>query len=315
MVTGGLGYVGQSLSYMLQEQGHFVVAIDNRGVDSQVLNLTVLRGDIQQRPLWQHLFSQYEVEAIYHCAGLIVVSESVRDPAPYLQQNVVAGIGMLDAIREYATDIPLIFSSSAAVYGTPLQVPVGESAAKQPLSPYGITKWQFEEILQAYSHAYGMPWVALRYFNVAGRVGPVKERHQPETHLLPRVAQAVLDNVPPIIYGSDYPTPDGTAIRDYIHMKDLTAAHFLAWNYLRKGGESRAFNVGSGHGHSVLEVIQGFERILGRDVPVVFSDRRAGDPAVLVAAIDEAVATLNYVPHHSHQIDSMVQDAWDSCRA
>ena len=250
------------------------------------------------------------MDVVYHCAGLIVVPESVTQPLPYFVHNVVAGINMLNALVELGPEVPIIFSSSSAVYGNPDTVPINETAATMPMSPYGITKRQFEEVLSSYGAAYGTKWVALRYFNVSGTVGGVREYHQPETHLLPRIADAIRRQQDPLVYGHDYPTPDGTAIRDYIHMADLTEAHILSWHYLQRGGASRPFNVGSGQGHSVLEVIRGFERVLGTAIPISFTDRRPGDPPILVASIEDASSVLGFRPIHSQTVDVMVRDVW-----
>jgi UDP-glucose 4-epimerase len=310
VVTGGLGYVGQSLAYVLQSQGIETVLVDHREVSSQVGSGAVLKGDIGDRDLWRDIFKHHQVDAVYHCAGLIVVPESVAQPLPYFVHNVVAGINMLNALIELGPEVPIIFSSSSAVYGAPSKVPIDETAPTMPMSPYGITKRQFEEVLSSYGVAYGTKWVALRYFNVAGTVGGVREQHQPETHLLPRIADAIRRRDAPLVYGHDYPTPDGTAVRDYIHMTDLTEAHILAWRYLQQGGASRPFNVGSGRGHSVLDVIQGFERVLGTAIPISFTDRRAGDPPVLVASINAASSVLGFRPIHSQTVDAMVRDVW-----
>jgi UDP-glucose 4-epimerase len=310
VITGGLGYVGQSLAYALQSQGINPILLDHRQVPSQVGTVPIMRGDVGDRGLWHEIFQHHHVDAVYHCAGLIVVSESVAQPLPYFVHNAVAGINMLNALVELGPEVPIIFSSSAAVYGTPDTVPIDETAPTMPMSPYGITKRQFEEVLSSYGAAYGTKWVALRYFNVAGTVGGVREQHQPETHLLPRIAEAIRRQQAPMVYGHDYPTPDGTAIRDYIHMADLTEAHILSWRYLKQGGTSRPFNVGSGHGHSVLEVIRGFERVLGTDIPISFTDRRPGDPPILVASIDAASSVLGFRPVHSQTVDDMVRDVW-----
>ncbi|MCL4495847.1 MAG: UDP-glucose 4-epimerase GalE [Firmicutes bacterium] len=310
VITGGLGYVGQSLAAVLKKRGEIPVVLDYRNIPSQVLDVPVFHGSIADEQIWENIFETYHVDVIYHCAGLIVVSESVREPATYFQENLVAPLVMLNYIRKKGS-IPVIFSSSAAVYGTPEVVPIPEETVKAPISPYGITKWQFEEILRCYDKAYVQPWVALRYFNVAGSVEGVMESHIPETHLLPRIAMALTQHEQPEIYGTDYPTPDGTAVRDYIHMHDLVEAHLLAAHYLQEGGVSAAFNVGSGHGHSVQEVMNGFARVTGLPVNPARLPRRAGDPPVLVADIHKAQTELRFKPRYSHDIDRMIQDTWE----
>ncbi len=309
LITGGLGYVGQSLAAVLKKRGEIPVIFDYRDIPSQVPDIPLFRGSIGNKQIWQKIYATYHISVIYHCAGLIVVSESVREPARYFQENLIAPLAMLDYIRENGS-IPIIFSSSAAVYGTPELVPIPEEAVKAPISPYGISKWQFEEILRSYDKAYAQPWVALRYFNVAGSVEGVMESHDPETHLLPRIAMALIRNEQPEIYGTDYPTPDGTAIRDYIHMYDLVEAHLQAAHYLQEGGISQAFNVGSGHGHSVQEVMDGYARVTGLPVNPHRSPRRAGDPPVLVADIHKAETELRFKPHYSRDIDRMICDTW-----
>lgn len=314
VITGGLGYVGQSLAAVLRDQGRFPVVVDIRDIPSQVDKVQVVRGSIGDRTVWKALADQFDMRTIYHCAGLIVVSESVEQPARYFQENLSAPLAMLNALREVGP-VPIVFSSSAAVYGEPSVVPIPEEAPKAPISPYGVTKWQLEEILHAYDVAYGQPWVALRYFNVAGMVGGVVERHVPETHLLPRVALAIRDGGMPEIYGHDYDTADKTAVRDYIHMQDLVAAHLSAAEYLMQGQVSRAFNVGSGRGHSVQEVMDGFSRVTGRPVRALHKPRRPGDPPVLVADIARARKYLGFDPRASQNIDRMIQDIWQAVTA
>ncbi|POB11038.1 UDP-glucose 4-epimerase GalE [Sulfobacillus sp. hq2] len=309
VITGGLGYVGQSLAAVLQDQGANPVLIDNRGVASQVLGVPVIRGSVADGAIWRQLADSYHIQTIYHCAGLIVVSESVHDPARYFSENVCASLAMLNHVRAIGS-VPIVFSSSAAVYGNPQTTPIPEDAVKAPISPYGMSKWEFEQMLAAFEVAYGQPWVALRYFNVAGAVKGVREQHEPETHLLPLVKAALRQGQQPQIFGTDYPTPDGTAIRDYIHMADLVDVHVRAADYLSHGGASRAFNVGSGRGHSVQEVMEGFERVSGRSVNAQRLPRRAGDPPVLVADIAQAQEYLGFDPKHSQHIDEMIRDIW-----
>lgn len=309
VITGGLGYVGQSLAAVLRQTGRVPVLVDRRSVPNRVEGARVITGSIADAEVWRHIGEQYQVEVVYHCAGLIVVPESVADPGPYFRHNVAASIAMLDHVRQLG-DSPVVFSSSAAVYGTPDSVPIEETAPKRPLSPYGVTKWQFEQVLEAYGHAYGVKWVALRYFNVSGSVEGVVEQHHPETHLMPLVATALAAGRMPVIYGEDYPTPDGTAIRDYVHMEDLVAAHLQAALYLQQGGTSQPFNLGSGRGHSVREVIEGFARVTGRPIHPVIAPRRPGDPPILVADIARAGDVLGWRPRHSARVDRMIAETW-----
>lgn len=309
VITGGLGYVGQSLAAVLKDRGYWPVIVDLRDIPSQVSDVTIIRGSVGDTHVWQQIYDLYRVDVIYHCAGLIVVSESVQEPEKYFRENLVEPLAMLNTLQQLGP-VPIVFSSSAAVYGTPSVVPISEDAPKTPISPYGVTKWQFEEILNAYDRAYGQPWVALRYFNVAGSVNNVFESHIPETHLLPRIARALHDGKQPEVYGTDYPTLDGTAVRDYIHMRDLVEAHLRAAQYLRDGRRSTAFNVGSGHGHSVQEVIDGFARVTNLRLNPDRLPRRTGDPPVLVADINKAHRELTFEPKFSHEIDLMIKDTW-----
>ncbi len=308
IITGGLGYIGQSLAYRLSAEGRTVVSIDVRQIASQVPGISVLHGSVGDSEVWEWIRAHYRPRVIFHCAGLISVSESVTEPARYFQQNVIEGIRMLDHLRQ-GPPVPLVFSSSAAVYGIPDTVPILESAAKNPLSPYGLTKLQFEQVLASYEHAYQMPWVALRYFNAAGYIGPVREHHVPETHVLPLMAQAILQGKPPVVFGHDYDTPDGSAIRDYIHVADLVDAHLRAAQYLIDGGPSTAINLGSGTGTSVLELIDAFSGVARRSIAPQLAERRAGDPPRLVASIARAESVLRWSPKHS-TAESVVRDAY-----
>lgn len=307
VVTGGLGYIGQSIAAALDARGESPVILDRRGIPSQVAGIPVIRGDIADPAAWAQLHGR-KVRAVFHCAGLIQVGESVSDPAQYFKDNVAAGISMLEHIRALGR-IPVVFSSSAAVYGAPSRIPIAETDDLQPLSPYGVTKRQFEEILASYESAYGQPYVALRYFNAAGIWGPVRENHEPESHLLPRLAAWLREGQAPVIYGRDYPTKDGTTVRDYIHVRDLAEAHLAARDYLEGGGASTAINLGSGRGASILEVLSCFAPWVGDMAEPTCSGRRPGDPAVLIADISRAQKLLKWEPVHS-DIRDIVRDIW-----
>lgn len=285
-----------------------MVVIDVRQIPSQVSGLSVLTGSVGDPKVWQSISERYQIDAVYHCAGLISVAESVRDPSPYFNENVSAGIQMLDHLREIGS-IPVIFSSTAAVYGVPHSVPIPETAPTEPVNPYGMTKRQFEQVLEEYHKAYGQPWIALRYFNAAGMVEGVKEQHEPETHLLPLVADAFRASRAPTVYGTRYPTKDGSAVRDYIHVADLADAHLLARDYLHSGNRPRAFNLGSGQGTSVLEVVRAFQEVSGKNIDPVLASNRAGDPPVLVASIAEARSALHWEPMRS-DIRQIVEEVW-----
>lgn len=309
VITGGLGYIGQSLAFYLTSQGDRVVVVDRSDVLPQVKGIPVVRGMVGDPDTWNAVARMGRVKVIYHCAGLISVAESVIAPQEYFQHNVVQGVGMLDHILSVFGPVPVVFSSSAAVYGVPRHIPVPETAPVRPLSPYGITKRQFEEVLAAYQAAYGLPWMALRYFNAAGMIGPVRENHRPETHLLPKVADAIREGKAPVIYGTDYPTPDGTAVRDYVHVRDLVRAHRLAAEALYSGLPSEVVNLGSGQGTSVAEVVQAFRDVAGRAIPVREEARRPGDPPILVADVRRANEILDWRPEHS-DIGRIVAEVW-----
>lgn len=306
IITGGLGYIGQSLAQYLQDIGQSPVIVDRRTIASQVPDVPVVVGDIRDPATWS-AFHDQPVRAVFHCAGLIQVAESVSDPARYFEDNIAAGIAML---RHLVTlgPVPMIFSSSAAVYGAPHTVPIAESAPLHPLSPYGVSKRQFEEILAAFHQAYDTPaYVALRYFNASGRYGRVHENHTPETHLLPLINERLKAGQPPVIYGRDYPTDDGTAVRDYIHIYDLMTAHVAALDYLEHGGQSIAVNVGAGRGVSVLQVVDAFRKYFSQMPEPLLASRRSGDPAVLVADVSRAREILEWEPRHS-DIGQIVED-------
>ncbi|MDA8194292.1 MAG: UDP-glucose 4-epimerase GalE [Thermaerobacter sp.] len=309
VITGGLGYIGQSLAFALKSAGEPVLVIDRRAIPGQVPGIGVITGSIADPAVWRQVADESQPTAIYHCAGLISVTESLARPAEYFRENVAAGIAMLDHMLSLIGPVPVVFSSSAAVYGAPERLPLREDAALRPMSPYGVTKRQFEEVLAAYAAPYGIPWVALRYFNAAGMVGPVREQHDPETHLLPRVADAVRAGGAPVIYGSDYPTADGTAVRDYIHVADLAEAHQAAARYLRQGGESGPINLGSGQGTSVTQVLEAFAAVSGAVLRPQRQPRRAGDPPELVADIGRARTVLRWAPRRSG-IREIVAEVW-----
>lgn len=310
IITGGLGYIGQCLAQYLGEQGERPVIIDRRRVPNRA-DAPVVTGDIADPATWD-AFRGETIDAIFHCAGLIQVGESVSNPLPYFRDNVAASLAMLGWLRSFGS-IPIVFSSSAAVYGDPVSAPIPESADLAPLSPYGVTKRQFEEVLQAFYHAYGQPYVALRYFNACGRYGAIQENHEPETHLLPRLCGWFRDGNPATVYGADYPTKDGTAVRDYVHVKDLASAHWTALEYLRSGGQPMPINIGSGQGASVMDVVHAFSHHVPGMPDPVFHERRRGDPAVLVADITRARQVLEFEPQYS-EIENVVRDVWESQR-
>jgi len=313
LVVGGAGYIGSHLSHLLRDTGQDAVILDDlstghREVIAPHLLLTASAedGEAVRRALAGRTGS-----AAVHFASLIQVGESVTHPGRYYANNVANAIALLNALCDCSVR-RFIFSSSAAIYGDPVQSPIPETHPTRPLNPYGRTKLMVEQMLPDYERAYGLKWVALRYFNAAGAHpdGSIGERHEPETHLIPLALRAASGRIPRLtVFGTDYPTPDGTCIRDYVHVMDLAEAHLLALQYLENGGESRAFNLGNGGGFSVKQVIGSVERVTGRKVPVEYGPRRAGDPAVLVADASAAREILGWKPRYA-DLDTIVEHAW-----
>lgn len=303
LVTGGAGYIGSHAVKLLARSGYQPVVFDNLSTGHRwALGWgRWARGDLADRDALRTAFEAFDFGGVLHFAGSINVGESVQDPAKYLQNNVVNTLNLLDVMRECGVG-RIIFSSSAAVYGVPEAVPIPETHPTRPINPYGEAKLFVERALAAYGEAYGLKWVALRYFNAAGAdpEGDLGEAHDPETHLIPLAIQAALGVGPPLrLFGTDYPTPDGTAIRDYVHVSDLARAHLLALEYLAGGGGSVALNLGTGRGYSVREVIRTVEAVTGRLVPMLEAPRRPGDPPALVAAAEQAERTLGWRPEDS----------------
>jgi len=314
LVTGGAGYIGSHTVKALAKAGHEPLVLDNLSTGHRwaVKWGRLLDWDLEDTEMLPQFLEKEHVEAILHFAASLLVGESVHEPRKYFWNNVVNTLRLLDAMRE-AEVKRIVFSSSAAVYGNPQRNPIPEDHPKQPVNPYGETKLAMERALQWYGIAYDLKWVALRYFNAAGADpdGELGEGHDPESHLIPLVIEAALGRRPPVeIYGTDYPTPDGTAIRDYIHVTDLAAAHVRALEYLAEGGESRALNLGTGEGHSVREVINAVSKISPHPVPFREGPRRAGDPPVLVAEASHAVEALGWKPQHSG-LAAIIQSAWN----
>lgn len=313
LVIGGAGYIGSHLVKALIEQQHQVVVVDNlsAGRASAVLGGELIIHDFDDREFLDNLFSTRKFDGVFHFASQIVVSESVKDPGKYYRANTAATLTLLEAMRDHKAG-PLVFSSTAAVYGEPLYTPIDEQHPSNPLNPYGRSKLMVEQMLADFDHAYGQKYIALRYFNAAGadpqaRIG---ENHDPETHLIPLALQAINGKRPPLqLFGQDYDTPDGTCIRDYIHVDDLASAHILAINSLINGGSSGVFNLGSNHGYSVNEVIQTAAKVTEKQVPFTYAPRRAGDPAILVADASLAKKVLGWQPQYT-DLAEIIAHAW-----
>jgi UDP-glucose 4-epimerase len=313
LVTGGAGYIGSHMVRILAEGGHAVVTFDDlsAGFRDAVLDGKFVRGSLHDKSALESLFGSHLFDAVIHFAGAIAVGESVRNPAKYYQNNLSGTLNLLEAMNSHGVG-KLVFSSSAAIFGIPQYVPIDEAHPQSPVNPYGMTKWMAERILHDYDVAYGLRSVALRYFNAAGAApdAALGERHNPETHLIPLALRTAKGELPELrIFGTDYDTPDGTCIRDYIHIVDLCDAHVLALQHLANGGESRAYNLGNGQGYSVKEVIHVAERVSGKIIPVQYCPRRAGDPPHLVANASRIIRDWGWAPRFA-ALEQIVEHAW-----
>lgn len=314
VVTGGAGYIGSHMVHLLRERGHEVAVVDSLVTgrrEAVPAGVPLLEADVGDRRLVAPFLRERRAEAILHFAARIQVGESVVDPRRYYAGNLAATVGLLESVLDAGVG-RVVFSSTAAVYGVPFEVPIPESHPTSPVNPYGETKLAAERMLASYARAYGLGYAALRYFNAAGALAEagLGERHEPETHLIPLVLRAALGEGKPVtVFGRDYPTPDGTCVRDYIHVVDLAEAHLAALEYLGAGGESGAFNLGTGRGYSVAEVIAEAERVAGREVPTAEGPRREGDPPALVADPSRAHERLGWRPTRS-SLGQILEDAW-----
>ena len=313
LVTGGAGYIGSHACKALARAGYTPVSYDNLvyGHEWAVKWGPLERGDISDTARLVDVIRAYRPAAVMHFAAFAYVGESVTDPAKYYGNNVAGTLSLLDAMRHNGVD-RIVFSSTCATYGTPEVLPINEDAPQNPINPYGASKLMIERILGDYGAAYGLHSVALRYFNAAGAdgEGELGEAHDPETHLIPLVLDAAAGQRPHItVFGEDYPTPDGTCIRDYIHVTDLAEAHVLAMAKLGRQALRPAYNLGTGRGTSVDEIIAAARAVTGRDIKIVKDARRAGDPAVLFADPGRAHHDLGWVPRHS-SVTEIVETAW-----
>lgn len=313
LVVGGAGYIGSHMVKYLHNVGCDVVVVDNlsSGHADAVLHGTLHQVDLADKVGLKQVFHNYDISGVMHFASSILVGESVQNPAKYYHNNVANTLNLLDTMVEQAVT-QFIFSSTAAIFGEPQTTPIDEHHPKYPINPYGRSKWMVEQVLADYDRAYGLKSICLRYFNAAGADpdGQLGERHSPETHLVPLVLQAASGRREHItVFGQDYDTPDGTCIRDYIHIVDLCQAHWLALQQLDAGGDSTAFNLGNGTGFSVKQVIDSTRAVTGREIPVLLGERRAGDPARLVADAGQAQAVLGWQPQYS-DLTTIIEHAW-----
>jgi len=313
LVTGGAGYIGSHTVHLLLQQGYDVTVVDNlsRGHRHNVEPDRLREIDLTDSGALDRVFAERRYEAVIHFAAYIAVGESVRVPEVYFANNVGGSLSLLTAMVRSGVK-RLVFSSTAAVYGMPARVPIQEDFPFTPVNPYGESKVMVERLLHWFNQIHALRSISLRYFNASGADAEsgLGEEHEPETHLIPLVLRAVLTGRPATIFGEDYPTPDGTCVRDYIHVNDLAQAHILALESLLAGSASDAFNVGTGSGYSVREVLSAVETVTGRKVPYVIGPRREGDPAELVADSTKLRRTLNWTPRYSG-LREIVASAWE----
>jgi UDP-glucose 4-epimerase len=313
LVTGGAGYIGSHIVKLLSERGMGTIALDNlqTGHREAVMGGIFIHGDVGDEGILRDIFTDHEIDSVIHLAADCLVGESVKDPLKYHKNNVTKGLALLGAMLKHNV-YKIVFSSSAAVYGNPPRVPIEEDFPLHPINPYGETKLVFEKILESCGVAHGLQYISLRYFNAAGADpdGIIGEDHTPETHLIPTVLRALLrkgDKVP--VYGTDYETPDGTCIRDYIHITDIAEAHILALEALHAGEGSDIFNLGNGKGFSVREIIHIASTVTGRAIPLMETERRPGDPPVLIASSRKIEKRLGWHPRYE-KLEEIIDTAW-----
>ena len=314
LVCGGAGYIGSHMVAALLEKGEEVVILDNfqKGHRDAVLGGKLYEGDLRDRAILDKVFSENNIDAVIDFAADSLVGESVTEPLKYFENNVGGTLSLLRAMKDYGVK-NIVFSSTAATYGEPENTPILESDRTLPTNPYGESKLAVEKVLKWCDNAYGIKYTALRYFNAAGAhvSGKIGEDHSPESHLIPLILYTALEKREKImIFGDDYNTPDGTCIRDYIHVMDLASAHLLAVDRLRKGGESRIYNLGNGTGFSVKEVIEVSRKVTGREIKAEVAPRRAGDPAILIASSQKAVEELGWKPKFNN-LETIIETAWN----
>jgi UDP-glucose 4-epimerase len=316
LVTGGAGYIGSHAVQALERAGYQVIIIDNlvyghRDLVENNFQAKLVVGDISDRQLLANLFANYQIDAVMHFAAYAYVGESVSEPAKYYHNNVLGTITLLDVMREYGIN-NIVFSSTCATYGVPQYIPIDEDHPQNPINPYGFSKLVIERVLKDYDLAYGIRSVVFRYFNAAGADpnGSLGEDHSPETHLIPLVLQVANGQEDQVaIFGTDYDTPDGTCIRDYIHVSDLATAHVLGLKYLLEHQESHSFNLGNGNGFSVKEVINTAQKITNKKISIIERDRRLGDPPILIGSSTKASQILGWKPQYA-DLETIIEHAW-----
>ena len=314
LVTGGAGYIGSHTAYELSKKGYEVVILDSleKGHKEAVLDGKLYVGNLRDEEILKRVFTENKIEAVIHFAAYSLVGESVEKPEKYYENNLVSTMKLLNAMKEYGCKY-IVFSSTAAVFGEPDSIPITEENTKNPTNTYGETKLAMEKMLKWYDVAYGIKSVALRYFNAAGAdiSGKIGEDHTPETHLIPLILNVALGKRGSIkIFGDDYPTEDGTCVRDYIHVTDLANAHILALEYLKKNNTSDSFNLGNGKGYSVKQVIDTVEKVTGIEIKKEVTPRRKGDPAILIATSEKAKNVLGWKPEYD-SLETIIETAWN----
>ena len=316
LVTGGAGYIGSHAALALKKAGYEVIILDNLSYGHQeivdnVVQAKLIIGDTSDRALLDELFTTYKIDAVMHFAAYIAVGESVKEPGKYYRNNVASTLNLLEAMLAHGIN-KIVFSSTCAVYGMPKEVPMTENHPHNPLSPYAASKDMVEQILRDFDTAFGLKSVAFRYFNACGAdpSGRLGEDHFPETHLIPLALLTALKKRQSLyIFGTDYDTPDGTCVRDYIHVNDLADAHVLGLEYLLSGGESDVFNLGNGNGFSVREVIETARQVTGLSIPAIESDRREGDAPILVGSSKKVRDKLGWNPNYA-DLKQIISHAW-----
>jgi len=313
LVTGGAGYIGSVTVEMLRARGEQLVVLDNltRGHRAAVPpDVPFYQGNIGDRELVARISAEHRLEACIHFAAFAYVGESVAEPSRYFENNVEQGIALIGSLLEAGVR-RVVFSSTCATYGEPQEVPISEQHPQNPANPYGWSKLIIERILESYDRAQGLRYIALRYFNAAGATERLGENHDPETHLIPNVLLAALGRLPAVsVFGDQYPTPDGTAIRDYVHVTDLGSAHIRALDYLRAGGASESINLGNGQGYSVLEVIETARQVTARPISIRIEPPRLGDPSHLVANSEKAHSVLGWQPAYA-DLAAIIRTDWE----
>ncbi len=313
LIPGGAGYIGSHTAYLMHNLGYKVIILD-KFLHNQIFYpswATIIKADFADPKILDQIFTSYKIDAVMHFAAFIEVGESVKRPRDFYENNVIKTLKLLDAMLKHNVK-KMVFSSTCAIYGNPIKPLLDETHIKDPVSPYGKNKLAVEFALQDYAQAYGLQYVSLRYFNAAGALPEqsLGEQHNPETHIIPLMLRAIKNKKPFKVFGTDYNTSDGTCIRDYVHVLDIAQAHILALNYLEQNNRSGFFNLGTGHGYSVKQMVQAAEKVCNNKMILEYCDRRPGDAEVLVADSKKAKKVLNWKPKYS-DLDNILKSAWD----